>query len=73
MRGRAKNILTSVAAGVLVGALAACSGFTGGTGAGGSGSGSGSGSGNSAGPTTVSLMTWASPQVASFINSRWTS
>lgn len=58
MRRRMRSILAGILAAGLVTAAAACSGFSGGTGGGGNNSGSGGGSG----PTTVSLMTWASPQ-----------
>lgn len=58
MRRRMRSILAGILAAGLVTAAAACSGFSGGTGGGDNNSGSGGGSG----PTTVSLMTWASPQ-----------
>lgn len=53
-----RRILAGILAAGLVTASAACSGFSGGTGGGDSNTGNGGGSG----PTTVSLMTWASPQ-----------
>lgn len=58
MRRRMRGILAGILAAGLVTAAAACSGFSGGTGGGDNNSGNGGGSG----PTTVSLMTWASPQ-----------
>jgi len=54
-----KGVLAGLLAGGLVATSAACSGFSGGAG---SNSGDSGGSGSSAGPTTVSLMTWATPQ-----------
>lgn len=54
-----KGVFAGLLTGALVAVSAACGGFTGGTG---NGNDSGGGNNSSGGPTTVSVMTWASPQ-----------